>query len=118
MLIAISCGNYNQIKTLIQGGESHRPCHIHQLHAEKPILSAVVQDCHAKAMHYRDEMIYCKQISNECNVRVKIIQRKLRENSENQQMIVEEEAICKFDVQNNSIATIVIAVIECLLVVC
>ena len=96
LLIAISTSNYTTIETIVKGGELHRPCHIHQLHAEKPVLASLVQDCKEKADHYRNEMNYCKTISTECDIRVKVLQRKLRENAENQQMIIEEEASWAF----------------------
>jgi ankyrin repeat protein len=96
LLIAISNGNYNQIKKIVNGGELHRPCHIHQLHSEKPILANVLLECKEKATHFYNEMMYCKQVSDECNIRVKILQRKLRENAESQQMIKEEEASWSF----------------------
>ena len=96
LLIAISTQNYQQVEEIVNGGELHRPCHIHQLHAEKPMLEATVEECKAKAEHYRNEMEFCRKTSNECDIRVKILQRKLRENRENQQMIAEEESSWAF----------------------
>ena len=94
--IAISTGNYDVIHDIVKGGEVHRPCHIHQLYNEKPYLEQTVVDCNEKSLHFMKEMIFCKKTTQECNTKVKILQRKLRENQENMSMINEEELSWEF----------------------
>ena len=96
LLVAISMEDWNICKSIVQGGEKHRPCHIHQLHAEKPFLWTKLADCRDKEDHYRKEMEFCRDTSNDCDVRVKVLQRRLRENQTTMDMLVEEEASWAF----------------------
>jgi ankyrin repeat protein len=91
LLIAISCEDMDTVHALIDGGEPHRHGHIHMLYGEKPFLEELLEDSRANAEYYRSEMESMQQTTEQCHGRVRQLRQLMRENKENQSMVLEEE---------------------------